>query len=121
MSIAGLAAPMMVTPATAAQEARPATTVPAATPAAGLTQGAVPDSYVWDGSEYVGMVGHQYYYLNSHKYWAPMSQPGMQRFDAYAKTHPNWKSHCIRNLNYRRDANGHVVPLAGPRGQYQIK
>lgn len=61
----------------------------------------VPDYYVWDGTEYVGVVGDQYYYLGPGDVWIIMDPPRMQRFDAWQKGHSDWRTHATRNTRYR--------------------
>lgn len=100
-----------------ADPATPAATVAAPAPAAGLMVGAVPDKYAWDGSEYVGCIGSQYYYLNQRKYWVPMDRQHQTHFQSWQKSHADWQGHAVLNVNYRHDANGHVVPLAAGRGE----
>lgn len=86
-------------------------------PAAGA---AVPDSYVWDGSEYVGMVGDQYYYLGPGNVWMAMDPPRLHRFEGWAKQHPTWRNHATHNVRYRnmrqedRPQPMHNSPPANP-------
>lgn len=88
----------------------PVVTVPA--PAVTVVVG-VPDDYVWDGTEYVGVVGDQYYYLGPDHVWLVMDAPRLARFHGWEKSHADWRMHAIRNEKYRRDAHGHDVPLRG--------
>ena len=99
--------------------ASPGVSVNVQAPGVSVTYGAVPETYVYDGSEYVGCVGNQYYYLNSHKCWVPMDRTRLARFQSYQKAHADWRTHATRNMNYRHDANGHAVPLQGDQKQYQ--
>jgi hypothetical protein len=71
----------------------------------------VPDSYVWDGSEYVGMVGDQYYYLGPNHVWLTLDAPRLARFHGWERGHGDWRTHAIRNDKYRQDAHGHNVPF----------
>jgi hypothetical protein len=68
-------------------------------PAATIT--AAPDSYVWDGSEYVGVVGTQYYYLGPGNVWMVMDPPRLHRFQGWEKGHPTWRTHATHNVRYR--------------------
>ena len=89
-------------------------TVPApvvVAPAPAVTVQTVPDSYVWDGTEYVGVVGSQYYYLGAGNVWLTLDGPRMTRFHAWEGHHADWRIHAIRNERYRRDAHGHEVPF----------
>lgn len=80
-------------------------------PAPGVTVQGVPDSYVWDGTEYVGVVGSQYYYLGPDKVWLTMDGPRRARFSDWEHSHADWRNQAIRNERYRSDAHGHTVPL----------
>lgn len=84
----------------------PVVTIPA--PAVTVT---VPDSYVWDGTEYVGVIGTQYFYLGPGDVWLAADAPRLARFHDWEHAHPDWRDHAIRNEKYRRDAKGHEAPL----------
>ena len=71
----------------------------------------VPDTYVWDGYEYVGMVGNQYYYLGPGSVWLVMPPDRLGHFYAWERNHHDWRDHAINNEHYRRDARGHDHPL----------
>ncbi len=75
-----------------------------------VTVQAVPDSYVWDGTEYVGVVGSQYYYLGPGNVWLTLDGPRVARFHDWERGHADWRTHAIRNDKYRRDAHGHEAP-----------
>lgn len=70
----------------------------------------VPDSYVWDGVEYVGVVGDQYYYLGSGNVWIVAEPWRIDRFHGWERGHPDWRGHATRNDRYRADAHGRVQP-----------
>ena len=70
----------------------------------------VPDSYTWDGYEYVGLVGDQYFYLGSGNVWLVCDPFRLDRFHGWQGDHSDWRSHSIRNDRYRRDEHGHVQP-----------
>lgn len=72
---------------------------------------AVPDTYVWDGSEYVGMVGSSYFYLGPGDVWLAMDGPRLARFHDWEHHHADWRDHATRNERYRKDARGHEVPM----------
>jgi hypothetical protein len=80
-------------------------------PAPAVTVEAVPDNYVWDGSEYVGVVGSQYYYLGPNNVWLTLDGPRVARFHTWETAHADWRLHAIRNERYRHDAHGHDVPF----------
>lgn len=70
----------------------------------------VPDDYVWDGYEYVGVVGDQYYYLGSGNVWIVCDPVRIARFHDYVRVHPDWHVHATVNVQYRNDAHGHYQP-----------
>ena len=71
----------------------------------------VPDSYIWDGYEYVGVVGSDYFYLGPGNVWFPCDAELLERFHAWEKDHMDWREHALLNVKYRVDANGHFVPM----------
>jgi hypothetical protein len=80
-------------------------------PAPGVTVNiGVPDNYAWDGFEYVGVIGDQYYYLGPGNIWLPMAGDRLLRFRAWEGDHHDWRMHAMRNDLYRRDAQGHDHP-----------
>ena len=70
----------------------------------------VPDSYAWDGYEYVGFVGDQYYYLGPGNVWLFCEPFRLERFHGWERGHADWRNHAIRNDRHRTDRNGHVQP-----------
>lgn len=70
-----------------------------------------PDSYVWDGSEYVGVVGGQYYYLGPGDVWLTMDGPRLARWHDWIHGHPDWHDHAIHNERYRGHADAHAAPM----------
>jgi hypothetical protein len=89
--------------------APPAVVVQAPAPSVTVEM-AVPDVYVWDGVEFVGVVGTQYYYLGPDKLWLPFDAVRVTRFHEWEKAHADWRVNAIRNDLYRRDAHGHEFP-----------
>jgi len=85
------------------------------TPGVAVTVG-VPDSYVWDGTEYVGVIGDQYYYLGPNHAWLPLGSDRLGRFHEWEKAHHDWRDHAIANEKYRLDAQGHEHPWHGHDG-----
>ncbi|MGA2243738.1 MAG: hypothetical protein ABSH48_01965 [Verrucomicrobiota bacterium] len=80
-------------------------------PAPGITVNiGVPDTYAWDGYEYVGVIGDQYYYLGPGNVWLPMGADRLAHFHSWEKAHLDWRTHAIRNERYRLDAQGHAHP-----------
>jgi hypothetical protein len=76
----------------------------------------VPDAYVWDGVEFVGVVGDQYYYLGTGNVWLPFDALRTARFHDWERVHADWHAHAVRNDLYRRDAHGHDVPFRDDHG-----
>lgn len=70
----------------------------------------VPDDYVWDGYEYVGVIGAQYYYLGPGNVWIVCDPVRVARFHDYVGIHPDWRVHATVNINYRNDSHGHYQP-----------
>jgi hypothetical protein len=79
--------------------AAPAATVVISPPVVEMTP--VPETYVWDGAEYVGVVNGQYYYLGPGNVWIQMDSPRMHRFHGWEHSNPNWQAHATRNTRYR--------------------
>ena len=92
----------------------PVIVVPAPPPPPPVVVSAVPDTYVWDGYEYVGVVGTQYFYLGVGNVWLPFDSVRVVRFHDWEKVHADWRDHAIRNDRFRNDAHGHVVPMRAP-------
>ena len=78
-------------------------TVNVAAPEAVVTVG-VPDAYVWDGVEYVGVVGDQYMYLGPGGAWLVCDPIRLGRFHGWERGHADWRGHAIRNAG--RNARG---------------
>jgi hypothetical protein len=70
----------------------------------------VPESYTWDGVEYVGLVGDQYYYLGPGNVWLVAGPDRLAFFHGWERGHPDWRNHATRNDRFRRDARGHEQP-----------
>ncbi|HEY2084396.1 MAG TPA: hypothetical protein VGI88_16565, partial [Verrucomicrobiae bacterium] len=73
----------------------------------------VPDSYVWDGYEYVGVVGDQYFYLGPGNVWIVCEPFRLERFHGWERYHRDWHEHAIRNDRFRSDRYGHYQPRRG--------
>jgi hypothetical protein len=80
-------------------------------PAPAVTVDVVPDYYVWDGVEYVGVVGSTYYYLGPDNEWIVCDSRRLARFHAWERIHSDWRAHETANVKYREDAHGHFVPI----------
>lgn len=61
----------------------------------------VPPSYVWDGRQFVGAVGNQFYYLGPGNVWIPMDRTRMNNFRAWERANPHWRSWATPNVRYR--------------------
>jgi hypothetical protein len=71
----------------------------------------VPDSYVWDGVEYVGVVGDTWFYLGPGNVWLVSDPVRIARFHDWERFHPDWRVRlAIRNDRFRTDRYGHVAP-----------
>jgi len=70
----------------------------------------VPDDYVWDGYENVGVIGDQYYYLGPGNVWIVCDPVRVARFHDYVRIHPDWHVHATINVRYRTDVHGHYQP-----------
>jgi hypothetical protein len=70
----------------------------------------VPEAYTWDGVEYVGLVGDQYFYLGAGNVWLLAGPDRLERFHGWERGHPDWRNHATRNDRFRKDARGHVQP-----------
>lgn len=89
-----LANPCIAQPATVASARPPA--IPRNSPQAL----AVPQTYVWDGFEFVGRVGSQYYYIGPNNTWMVLDGVRLRRFQRWQKADPNWQQRQIRNTRY---------------------
>jgi len=94
----------------------PAPVVYAAPPPVDEGPAMIPDDYTWDGYEYVGLVGGQYYYLGPGHFWLACEPFRLERFHGWERGHGDWRNHAIRNDRYRNDRNGHVQPRRDVRG-----
>ena len=89
------AAPAPITPQTAVTPQPPAAPAPAVAPPTAFTY--APDSYVWDGYEYVGVYNDQYVYWNGLS-WYYCDPPRVGRFQIWIGGHPDW---LVRAVPYR--------------------
>jgi hypothetical protein len=120
MGVSSLAAwTLMSGPVVTVQVPAPVVTVQ--TPAVTVTVGPVPDVYCWDGYEYVGMVGAQFFYLGPGNVWLVCDGPRLVRWHDWERAHADWHDHAIRNVNYRRDAQGHEAPRHDDHGHDKDK
>jgi len=68
-----------------------------APPVAEVTVG-VPDSYVWDGVEFVGVVGDRYMYLGPGGGWLVCEPYRLDRFHGWERGHADWRRTAVRNV-----------------------
>jgi hypothetical protein len=83
-----------------ASRPRETVVVPPPPPPVVVVQG-YPDDYFWDGDEYVGFVGGQYYYLGPGEVWVVADPVRVERFRTWEREHPDWRNHAIPNEHYR--------------------
>ena len=57
----------------------------------------VPEYYVWDGYEYVGVANGRYVYLGPGQVWRVCEPYRVQRFHEWERLHPDWTQNAIRN------------------------
>lgn len=81
--------------------------VPVPAPAVTVSVG-VPETYVWDGFEYVGVIGDDYFYLGPGHVWILCEPFRAARFHDWQKVHVGWRDHATVNVHYRKAANGHA-------------
>ncbi len=102
-------APVVETPAPVVEVVAPAPAVEVVAPVM------IPETYVWDGIEYVGFVGGQYMYLGPGDVWMVCDPVRLERFHGWARYHPDWAHHAIRNEHYRTAHHAfHGTPGGGP-------
>jgi hypothetical protein len=73
---------------------------PAPPPPAVMAPPVYPENYVWDGYEYVGVIGSDYYYLGPGNVWLTLDVERQARFHQWEHVHANWREHAIRNERY---------------------
>jgi hypothetical protein len=78
-----------------------------APPEAVVTVG-VPDSYVWDGVEFVGVVGGQYMYLGPGGGWLVCDSVRLGRFHGWEGGHPDWRRTAVHNSGPNARGRGPV-------------
>ena len=76
-------------------------------PAPAVTVDVYPDDYIWDGYEYVGIVGGAYFYLGPGNVWLRCEPWRLERFHGWERYHSDWHAHAIHNERYRHDDGGH--------------
>jgi hypothetical protein len=54
-----------------------------------------PETYVWDGVEYVGFYNGQYMYLNGGGVWVVCDEARLARFHGWERGHPDWRREAI--------------------------
>lgn len=66
-----------------------------------------PDSYWWDGYEYIGIVGGDYYYLGPGNVWITCEPFRVERFREWQRVHPDWHERATVNERYHSVGPGH--------------
>jgi hypothetical protein len=66
-----------------------------------------PDSYIWDGYEYVGVYDDTYYYLGPNDQWMRCEPWREHRFRDWEHSNPDWRNHARRNDRKSRDGKRH--------------
>jgi len=89
-------APVVVRPPAVVVTAPP---VVAATPAVVL----VPETYVWDGVEFVGEVGGVSVFRGPDGAWHHLDAVRLERFNGWARVHTDWRSHATHNDKFKAD------------------
>jgi hypothetical protein len=69
----------------------------------------VPETYVWDGAEFVGEVGGVTVFLGPEGGWHQLDAVRLERFHGWERGHGDWRRHALHNDKYR---NVHVVAVA---------
>ncbi len=72
--------------------------------------GPIPDYYVWDGYEYVGVYDGGYFYLGPGENWMAFDAFRLNRFRLWCAAHPDWRRHAVPNNHHRKGRDGHVHP-----------
>jgi hypothetical protein len=55
-----------------------------------------PDYYTWDGYEYVGIHGGQYFYLGAGGAWVVADPVVLERFHGWERFHADWRRTAVR-------------------------
>ncbi len=110
------AQPVVVTPP--AITVTPPAVVVAAPPAPVVV--VAPDYYYWDGVEYIGVVGDQYYYLGPDNNWVICDDVRVHRFQSWEHDHPDWQARGTHNVRYHNMAMPpHAQPMhAAPPSEH---
>ncbi len=70
-------------------------------------QVAIPENYVVVDGENIGVVGNQYYYLDSGGVWVVCDSARLEHFHAWERDHRDWREHAIHNDRSRKGAKDH--------------
>jgi len=80
----------------------------------------VPETYVWDGVEFVGLVGDRYFYLGPGNVWLACDPVRLERFRGWERYHADWRNRAIHNDRFRTDAHGHFQPMGHGKPENRI-
>jgi len=63
----------------------------------------VPETYVWDGVEFVGEVGGVPVFRGPDGGWHHLDAVRLERFNGWARGHADWRSHATHNDKFKAD------------------
>ncbi len=69
--------------------------------------GFLPDYCFWDGYEYIGWVGTDYYYWSPRHVWVISDPVRVQRANVWMKAHPEWASHVANTAQPKPKIDNH--------------
>jgi len=69
--------------------------------------GLYPETYIWDGFEYVGVAGGEYMYLGPSGFWYHCEPWRLERFHGWERGHGNWKSHSGHDDHFNNGGSHH--------------
>ena len=62
--------------------------------------GFAPDYCFWDGYEYAGWYGGEYYYWGPRQVWVVCDPVRSQRVNVWVKTHPDWRARTVPTVQH---------------------
>ena len=94
----------------------PAPVVVMAAPAPVVVEEYIPDSYIWDGYEYIGVIGDDYYYLGAGNIWYRCEPWREHRFHDWERYNGDWRMRVVINDHYRHGRDGRDHPRGERHG-----
>ena len=88
--------------------------------------GFVPDYCFWDGYEYVGWYGDNYYYWGPRRVWVVCDPVRVQRVNVWVAAHPNWRPQAPLKVQSQPqpqplvNTDRHPRPMRPPRGRHGL-